>query len=304
MNERLRLLYLKMYEDFSKKSIPEELKYIASQIRPDLINNGNKSFEKNYIFGSYKFNLIIDYIKGYREPYFSNLDFTEIFQTPYTILDIPVKVKDQNIDIDYLLSVIIHEVRHIYDIFNIESEYEVLDFYKGMQLQIFKNSSYQIFTNVIYLSLEHELIARHNMLYPSYRWLKITDKNKLDELYLKSYSYKSLIQLQNFDYIKFINKFKEEDLIIYTNEFIKIVAKETNFCNNKSDLISFYKKWSDFFKDKSNEYLKYVDNMLEEIITDIKNNHVFENKNWEYNEYIINGSYKIFKQFYNKIFSI
>ena len=35
INEQLRLKFLKLYEDFSKKSTPDELKYIASKIRPD-----------------------------------------------------------------------------------------------------------------------------------------------------------------------------------------------------------------------------------------------------------------------------
>ena len=30
---------------------------------------------------------------------------------------------------------------------------------------------------------------------------------------------------------------------------------------------------------------------------------IYESKTWEYNEYKINGAYKIFKQFYNKIFN-
>lgn len=304
MNENLRLKYLELYENFSKKSIPEELKYIASQIRPDLIKNGNNSFEKFYSFGSYKFNLIVNYIKGEKEPYFSDLNFTELFQNPFATLDIPVKVKDENIDIDYLLSVITHEIRHIYDIFNIENDYEVLEFYKGMQLQIFRDTFFQKFTNYIYLCLEYELIARHNMLYPLFRWTEVTNKKELYNLYLETYSYESLLQLQNFDSNNFVDKFIEEDLIIYTNSFIKEIASETNFCSNKLDLINFYKKWEIFFKEKSKEYLDYVDNMFDEIINDIKNDKFNENKIWEYNEYRVNGAYKIFKEFYRKLFEL
>ena len=93
-------------------------------------------------------------------------------------------------------------------------------------------------------------------------------------------------------------------MIFYTNEFIKNFARENNFCKNKLDLIDYYKKWSDFFKSKSDEYLNYVDEMLNDIINDIENNKIFENKIWEYNEYNINGSFKIFKEFYNKIFKL
>lgn len=302
IDEELRLKFLKLYEDFSKKSTPEELKYIASQIRPDLIKNGNSSFSKNYEFGNYRFNLNIDYTKGSKQPYFSDIYFTELFRDPEEHVNIPVKIIDEEIDINYLLSIITHEIRHIYDIFNIANEYEVVDFYKKMKIQIFKNTPYETFTHYIYLSLEHELIARHNMLYPLYRWLEVTDKNKLYQLYSETYSYKSLIQLENFNHTNFIAQFNDENLIFYTNEFIKNIANENNFCKNKEDLINYYKKWSDFFKEKSKEYLNYIDDMLNDIIQDIQNDKTFENKTWEYNEYNINGAYKIFKEFYKEIF--
>lgn len=302
IDEELRLKFLKLYEDFSKKSTPEELKYIASQIRPDLIKNGNSSFSKNYEFGNYRFNLNIDYTKGSKQPYFSDIYFTELFRDPEEHVNIPVKIIDEEIDINYLLSIITHEIRHLYDILHIINEYEVIEFYKGLQLEPFKKTPYNKFTNYVYLCLEHELIARHNMLYSMFRWLNVTDKKELYKLYLKTYSYESLTQLENFNHINFIAQFNEKSLIFYTNEFIKNVAKETNFCNNKEDLIHFYKKWSDFFKEKSTEYLNYVDDMLNDIIQDIQNDKTFENKFWEYNEYNINGAYKIFKEFYNQIF--
>ena len=158
LNEQLRLKYLHLFENFNKKSIPEELKYIASNVRPDLVKNGDNSFQKNYNFGSYKFNLIVNYKYGNKLPYFSNLKFSDVFNNPFSILDIPVEVQDIHIDINYLLSIITHEVRHIYDIFNIDSDYEVFDFYKNMQLSSYKGTEYQKFTSFIYLCLEHELI--------------------------------------------------------------------------------------------------------------------------------------------------
>jgi hypothetical protein len=135
-----------------------------------------------------------------------------------------------------------------------------------------------------------------------FRWLEIIDKNQLYDLYQKTFSYESLIKLQKFNHSEFINEFNEKDLIYYTNEFIKNIANDTNFCKNYSDLIIYYKKWEDFFKNKSTEYLNYVDSMLEEIINDIENNKTFESKNWEYNEYKISGAYKIFKEFYKQVF--
>ena len=80
MDEKLRLRYLELYEDFSKKSIPEELKYIFNQIRPDLIKNGNNSFSKNYIILGFDLNIIVDYKCGDKKPYYSNIDIYKIIK--------------------------------------------------------------------------------------------------------------------------------------------------------------------------------------------------------------------------------
>ena len=295
IKNEFRLKFLSLYEDLSKKSIPEELKHMSSIIQEDLIENENNSFNKYYEFGSYQFNVIVDYKKGNKQAYYSNINIDKIFQNPEEIVDIVVKVIDNEIDITYLLSVIIHEIRHIYDLYNIIYEYDVKDFHKELDIQKFKGTDYFNFTNLIYLSLEHELIARHNMLYTMFRWSKITDKNELLKLYKKLFVYESLVQLKNFNSINFVNNFNENDLLDFTNFFIKDVARETNFCKNKYDLIDFYKKWEEFFIKKSIEFLNYVDSMFDEIISDITNNKTYEKINYSYNEYCISEQKKYLK---------
>ena len=117
---------------------------------------------------------------------------------------------------------------------------------------------------MVYLSLEHELIARNNMLYEMYRYVEITDKKQLYEIFKQSYVYKSLDYLNNFDYLSFI---KHENILEFTIDFSKSINDDFD-----GNILNYYKKWYDFFKQKSKEFLSYVDKMLDKIIYDIENN--------------------------------
>jgi len=115
----------------------------------------------------------------------------------------------------------------------------------------------------------------------------INDKNiLLDKLKLhKNWDY--LEMLDNFDYIKFINKnisdIGLESLIKITNDLIKKfkdrdLNKNTKLLNfisdvyNETDLISFYKNFSNYFKQKAKKHLNKYKYIISEIIEDLKGN--------------------------------
>ena len=275
--------YVKLFENFGKKEIPEELIYITNIIRKDIVSNGNISFIKKYEFGSYIFQINIEYEKSNIINYSSEIDILSILINLINdnyVVQIPIKINDININYDKTLSIITHELRHLYDILNIsENKYEIKDFYKKRNLYLFKDSKYEKFTFQIYLSLEHEMIARNNMIYPCFRWSGETDKNKIIEKYKKTYTYTSLKDLSNFNHLNFISKYKEEELIDFTNKFIEFVAEENNFCHNKQDLIIFYNNWETFFKEKSIEYIKYGFNEINKVYDDIITNKIYEKNN-------------------------
>lgn len=277
--------YIKLFEDFKNKSIPEIIKKISYTIRKDLIINGNNSFKKNYNIDSINVNIIVNFKKSNKKPYYSNINIYDIIKGIEPI-DIKIIVEDNKIDINYLMSIISHEIRHIYDIYTVSDDIEMEEFVKSIPINKYKNN----FINLVYLSLEHELIARHNMLYELYRWINITDKSKLYEIFKTSYVYKSLIDLNNFNHLDFINN--EKDILKFTNNFSNDIKD-----NFDGDLIKYYQKWEYFFKEKSKEFLSYIDSMLDDIIEDVKNNKIYERQCGfiSYNEDINNKiSEKIF----------
>lgn len=282
--------YLKLFENFKEKSIPSLIKKISNIIRKDIIINGNSSFNSHYNIDNINLNIIVDYRIGKKQPYYSNVNIYDIISGIEPII-IKIIITDNTIDVNYLMSIISHEIRHIYDIYTIVDDIEINEFKKSMIISKFKNQNQ--FIDFVYLSLEHELIARHNMLYELYRWINITDKNELYEIFKKSYTYNALLQLSNFDSKKFINIQDIYKLTSFTKEF----SKEIND-NFNGDLYSYYMNWEKFFKEKSQEFLSYVDDMLDDVIQDIRNNKVYERMNGfiSYNEDILNNvSSKLFK---------
>jgi len=264
------LKYLKKFENFQEKSVPILLKKISLIIRKDIVDSGNKSFKKSYSIDGIDFIIIVNYKFGEHQPYYSNVNIYSILSDPEKYIEIPINVVDNDINIDYLMSIILHELRHIYDIYTVVDDIEMNEFLKIYGFDKFKGTDFSYFTNLIYLSLEHELIARHNMLYELFRWINITDK--LYEIFKKSYTY---VALNNFNHVKFINMYNFSQLLIFTENFINHI-KGDEIINNENDLILYYKKWEEFFINKSNEFMIYVDELLNDVIDDVVNDKVYE----------------------------
>ena len=289
-------------ESFEEKSVPHLLKKISSIVRKDIVKNGNNSFNKLYSIDGINFIIKVNYKFGNHQPYYSNVDIYSILTEPDKDVNISINVVDEDIDINYLMSIILHELRHIYDIYTVSNDVEMSDFLKTYGFNEFKNSEFSYFINLIYLSLEHELIARHNMLYELFRWIDITDKNKLYDIFKKSYTYVALNELKNFDHVKFIKQYDISQLFIFTKQFVNHIKNEF-VINSENDLYPYYKKWEDFFIKKSNEFTLYIDTLLDDVIDDVVNDKVYERLSGyiSYNEDIGNKvSTKIFEKMINE----
>jgi len=292
MNLRDNKNIIKLFEDFNYKSNPEIIKKICNLIRKDIINNGDRSFSKNYNIDDINLDLVIDFSLNSKHPYYSNVNIYDIINGVEPVL-LRIIVVDETIDVDYLMSVISHEIRHIWDVYTVSSDYEIADFKKSIAITKFKKTGKMSkFINLVYLSLEHELIARHNMIYEMFRWKNIVDKEKLVDLFEKSYINQALQQLKSFSYLEILN---EPDLYNFTIEFSKNIGD-----NFDGDLQKYYLNWEFLFKQKSDLFLSYVDSMIDDVISDIKNNKIYERNNIgfiSYNE-SIGGNY--LKTIFNK----
>jgi len=278
--KKIWLKYLQVYEDFNK-NIPKELKKLFSEIR-QIIGVKTESFSQTIDLKKLNFfdNLLqinVEYTKlennkDYSEKdiiYYSNININDLLNNE-KIIKLPIFITDVNLNIDKLVSLISHEIRHIYDIYTINEESDMFSFIKSLYYSILikdeTNIYFTQFLNLIYLSLEHELIARNTMIYENFINCKCS-KEELNKAFEKTFIYKSFEKLNNFNYDDLI---KQTDIINKTNIFIDYFGGD--LCNNETDIINFYKKWQIYFKEKSKEYNQESQKILNDIYNVIKEN--------------------------------
>lgn len=217
-----------------------------------------------------KFNLVIECNKG-KHLYFAYVNKDEITHKYFTNFKLNVKVQDENIDYSHLYSIINHELKHVYDIFYDENTISINKATEYNKLKKKHRNKYILdFIELSNLALTHEIEARNRMIYDKLRWLKTFDKSQLIDEFKKTYVYKSLLMLRNFNSNSLINNVNLFTLIDFTNEFIKSFIKSERKVKDKKDLIKFYKEQEVIFKKISEEYMEKCDSIIDELIIDIK----------------------------------
>ncbi len=212
--------------------------------------------------------------------YSSYIDWNKFMNDVYEI-DIKVPI---NYDINYLTSTLIHELRHIIDFSDGAKSSGISSFLMDIHLRKFNVGLFSEFYTLVYLSLEHELLARNNQIYPYIKFKNVSKKESLDIL-KKSFIWDALQNLNSFDSSSFIEKFNTADLIEKTNSFIRNVLHDNIIVvEDNNDLIGFYKIWEDHFKDISKDWTSILVSEVDR---------VYERKMWIFNEGIQSTSKKI-----------
>ena len=116
--------YIKLIEDFSEKSYPQLIKKVCLVIRKDIESNGDKSFKKVYNIDGLNILININFRVGNKQPYYSNINIYDIIRgiEPHLI---EFSITDLEIDLNYLMGIISHEIRHIYDILTTVDDLDV-----------------------------------------------------------------------------------------------------------------------------------------------------------------------------------
>jgi len=284
LNKKLWYKYIKTYESFNK-NIPSELKDIFKKIE-NIIGNPTESFYIEIDLKELKFcDLIVELDVNFEKLssgipyqdkdiiYYSNVNMFDLISGEKKT-KIPIIIKDVELIVHKLNALISHEIRHIYDIYTINDESDMYSFINSLNYTKLKDKKYDIyfsnFLDMVYLSLEHELIARNTMIWSMFNYCKCS-KQELYNLYHKSYMYKSFDILKSFNYDKLIDT---ENIIEKVNDFINYFGG--TLCNNDNDVLLFFKNWQKYFIDKSNEYEKEGYKVIDEIlnINEFKNNKI------------------------------
>jgi hypothetical protein len=193
------------------------------------------------------------------------------------IFDIPYKP-----DPYYLHEIILHELTHLWEFYNIKILNEKLPMYsnigKSLRLTL-SQDNYNVlseFRYLIYLTLDNELNARVSQVYQFLKQSKIKDKQILETRIKNSSSWKKMEIIDNFNPNKYydalidsiggdlslilINDLNKE---LINNEFNKSFIKELK---SLDELKSYLKSWSKLFKYKMKKHRIKLLKVIYEII--------------------------------------
>jgi hypothetical protein len=233
-------------------------------------------FTKKYEIFGVLFHITISHDFNYS----SHIDWNKFMNDIY---EIDIKIPN-NYDLNYLVSTLIHELRHIIDFLDGVKSSGLSSFLMDIHLRNFNIGLFSEFYSLVYLSLEHELLARNNQIYPYIKFKNVSKEKSLDIL-KNSFIWNALQNLNNFDSISFIKKFKNDDIIGKTNSFIRdVLHDKKTIIDDESDLIKFYNIWKEYFNEISKNWTTIL---LSEV------DRIYERKIWQFNEGINSTSRKV-----------
>lgn len=223
-------------------TIYNDLKELSSKLKNEI----NIPFTKVINFGGIDINLSI--VVSNR--YYSNIDWYEFLNGKNNLkVEIP-----NEYDIDYTISLIIHEIRHLIDFTSEYSNIGLSSFDIELQLRKYRDIVYfNEFYILFYISLQHELVARNNQIYPYIKFKGIKKEESI-KLIKKSFIWVYLDNLNSFNHDSFVKKFKVDFLIELTNEFLKDVLFSDELVEDYDDLNLFYQNFEKYFKTLSVEW--------------------------------------------------
>lgn len=265
-------------------TIPGDLKELSDKLTIEL-NNIELPYKKILNFGGIEIN--IEIIKSNK--YYSNIDWVKFLKGEYEI----IVETEKDFDINYIVSTIIHEIRHMIDFTDENLNVGLSSFDIDKNLRKYNINIFNEFFILVYISLEHELVARNNQIYP---YIKFKNLSKSDSLNIlkKSFIWKALDMLNDFDHSLFISKFDDIELMDITNSFIKeCLFDDYTIIENREELSNFYKIWKEYFNETSN---KWKDILLKEVDIVYERKIGFNGEFEKYNTILIN----IWNQIKNK----
>lgn len=192
--------------------------------------------------------------------------------------------KKSNLDYFYLHELVVHELTHLYEYYNIvinQRSFPLYNRIKKALIRTIKQDNFDIFIyfrNLVYLTLDNELNARVAQTYQLLKFKNINNRDQLLKILKTTHIWKKYKEIDNFNPKKYtsdlieligidftiilINQFNEElryNLINFS--FIKSV-------NNEEDIIKYFNSWNKRFKYKLKKHLIKINKVIDEVICD------------------------------------
>ena len=195
--------------------------------------------------------------------------------------DLPIKSKLNHF---YLQELIIHEMTHLYEYYNIvvnQREFPLYNRIKKSLIRTIKQDEFDFFSyfrNLVYLTLDNELNARITQTYQLLKYENIHDKEQLFNILKTKHIWKKYKEIDNFNPKKYTNDLVEFLGLDFTKILINNFNNELknnsiNFTfikevNNEEDIIQYFKNWNKRFKYKLKKHLYKLNRVIDEVIKD------------------------------------
>jgi hypothetical protein len=195
--------------------------------------------------------------------------------------DLPIKSK---LDHFYLHELVIHEMTHLYEYYNIVINQREFPFYNRIKkslIRTIKQDEFDVFSyfrNLVYLTLDNELNARVAQTYQLLKYENVNDKEQLFNILKTKHIWKKYKEIDNFnpkkytsDLIEFIGLDFVKILINSFNDELKKNSISFSFIkdvHNEGDIIQYFNNWNKRFKYKLKKHLYKLNRVIDEVIKD------------------------------------
>lgn len=235
----------------------------------------------------FKCNLTINLHFKLLNKYTGDINFMECIESNFDncIINIylPTFSKLENV-----LRTVAHELHHLYELYQIKDIFDKTKWLNSKALNdidkmdFIKYEYVKKFRDIFYLSLPHEIRARITSLH--FYLINLNTKNKNILLFNleNTIEYNYYLKLKDFDvqdyYNGFLKDFSIGEIIEIFNFFNKIM--NINFkINNVDDFLKYLNKMKNYFSKLSNDYIKKIYRIINNVINDSVDNRILYDKN-------------------------
>ena len=217
--------------------------------------------------------------RNYNSKFVSKNELNKEFDDIFLEFDLPLK---KDLDPFYLHELVIHEMTHLYEYYNIvknKKAFPLYDKIKKSLIRTLKQDEFDVFSyfrNLVYLTLDNELNARVAQTYQLLKFQNIKSKDLLLNNLKTTHIWKKYKEIDNFnpkkytsDLLEFIGRDLTKILINQFNLELKnndIDFKFIKNVENELDILLYFNNWNKRFKYKLKKHLNKLNRVIDEVI--------------------------------------
>jgi hypothetical protein len=230
--------------------------------------------------------------------YNGDIKFYKCIESGFKNCEINIYLPNKNIEKISVYKSLIHELTHLYELYQIKDFFKKSSWMKSMNLYEFdkldiNSGLVRYFRDIFYASLPHEIRANLSSLEVFLIGLRSKDEKYLRDELEKTTEwsrYRAISEFNPENYLyDLINRYGLDFTISSFNLFNKVLEIRTNLIINKEQLLKYFKRWKVYFSDISKDYKYKIENKIKKIIEVDENKYgteIYEDKILKYSDYL------------------